>query len=91
MADKLNWQQIDADSLKGNTAKAYDAYVEARKAAKAKKDDFEALCRVDLVKAEVVPEDEAERIVFGYSFGRLSVALAPEKAKKAKPANLISL
>ena len=89
--EPLVWNELDTDSFKGDMAKAYAAYVEARTKAKEAKDAFEVIGRKALVAAKVVETDNVERVVFGYNFGKCSVAIAPEKKAKAKSANLISL
>lgn len=73
----LDWQEIDPASLTGEHATAYTAYKEAYRVAKEYKAAFEAGMQV------LAPE--AKRLVFGYNFGKLSVALDDAAAQpKAK-------
>lgn len=76
------WSEIDPQSLAPKAFKAYNEYVEQRKLANELKRVFETTMR-----------DEAEmpsgrKLVFGYNFGKLSVAVVEDDTKPrvaAKP------
>lgn len=75
--DKADWIELDADSLPTVALTAYSEYKELYRRAKAKRQEFEALMNTQA--------PEGKRMVFGYNFGKLSVALvdaadAPAKA-----------
>lgn len=77
---ELDWQEVDAASVKGN--KPYDEYLAARKAASLKRELFEKAFIEAARKAKKVPDGQTLR--FSYKFGKLSVALDDEdKPKKA--------
>lgn len=80
---ELNWLTIDIATLTQKQREAYDAYKKAYAQMKADREWFE-----ETITATVdVPT--GKRVVFGYMFGKLSVALADDDAKrtsKAKPA-----
>jgi hypothetical protein len=71
------WVEIDASTLKGECASAYAEYKAAYKVAKEWKQRFE----IRMEQEANLPEDK--RLVFGYNFGKLSVAVV-ENDHKAK-------
>lgn len=72
----LAWSEVDVDSLTDDQRAKYDAYKAAYRVAKAKKEEFEAFMQ------EIAPE--GKRLVFGYNFGKLSVAIDDAQAAKPK-------
>lgn len=74
---KAEWTQIDAGTLTAVQQAAYTYYRELRRQAAAARDAFEATMQ------EGVPE--GERMVFGYNFGKLSVAIVPDERKAMAP------
>lgn len=80
MADKANWVEISADDLPEDIRQAYDAYKLAYKHMKAQRERFE---QAMADRAEV---PKGRRLVFGYNFGKLSVAVVDDDRKPAKAA-----
>lgn len=78
------WVEVDVASLSDGARKAYEAYKDMYRQMKAKREEFEGL----IAKDAGVPE--GKRMVFGYNFGKLSVAIVDDDRKpaKAKPAKL---
>ena len=70
------WVEIDPASLNPDQAQAYAAYKEAYRVMKANRVGFEASM------SRGVPE--GQRMIFGYNFGKLSVAVVAEDRKEAK-------
>ena len=83
-AKELEWTQLDPASLSPDLRKAYDAYKEAAKAANTLREAFERAMTI-----AIDPLDN-EKVVFGYRFGKLSLAIAPAD-KLRKPSAAISL
>jgi hypothetical protein len=71
------WKEIDPESLAAQQSKLYSAYTTVRKAAAEAREAFEEAMQ----DGRAVPA--GKRLVFTYNFGRLSVALADGKVKKA--------
>lgn len=74
---KGDWVELDANTLPQDAATAYAAYKDLYRKAKDYRQAFEAKMNEDA--------PEGKRMVFGYNFGKLSVALvdasdAPVKA-----------
>lgn len=84
MVDKADWTTIDPASLQEDQRLAYDAYKAKYREAKALKQAFEVAMQ------EGVPA--GYRMVCGYNFGNLSVAVVlddqPAKATK-RPVSLV--
>lgn len=75
------WVEVDVNSLGTEDRKAYEAYKEAYRETKAKREAFEASMQ------GMAPQ--GKRLIFGYNFGKLSVAVVDAKdAPKAKPAKM---
>lgn len=73
------WNELDAGSLEGSQAMAYGKYKEAYRIAKSLKEQFEEGMQ------SYAPD--GKRLVFGYNFGKLSVAIVDDDRKpKAKGA-----
>lgn len=76
--DKADWQEVDPASLGSKQATAYEAYKANYKTMKASRLQFETLMQ------EGIPSDK--RMVFGYRFGKLSVAIVEARDEPtAKP------
>lgn len=85
MASELNWKTIDVATLGAKAAALWDAKREADKIAKQHREAFEQ--HVQALLADKLPK--GKRLVCGYRFGKLSVALDDAKeAEKAKPTAL---
>lgn len=84
-APTANWQTIDPATLPAAVSKQYANYKSAYAEMKAERIAFEEAMR------ELAPAPTGKRLVFGYNFGKLSVALVDDDAKPAKPANATSL
>lgn len=80
-----NWQTLDPETLPAPVAKQYLRYKEAYKEMKADRDAFEQALR------ELAPAPAGKRLVFGYNFGKLSVALVDDDAKPASTKGTTSL
>jgi hypothetical protein len=74
---KPEWQEIDPSTLVGALRAKYEALVSARRAAAVAKAAFE-----DAMNQTANP-GPGLRLVFGYNFGKLSVAVV--EAERAKP------
>lgn len=83
--DKAYWNEIDPATLSAKQATAYEAYKALYRTMKAARVTFETMMQQD------VPE--GYRMVFGYRFGKLSVAIveAQELALKAQTKSKLSL
>lgn len=79
-----DWINIDPASLSPDLAAALDAYRAASKAASDLRKAFE-----DAMTLAIDPLD-TERVIFGYRFGKLSLAIVPAEKPK-RPASAISL
>lgn len=75
--DKADWLTVDPTELAPEIAKLYADYKAKYKEAKAIRDQFE--------QAMQAPVPEGKRMVFGYNFGKLSIAIV-EGEHKAKAA-----
>lgn len=76
---EAKWLQIDPATLDGDIATAYENYRTARKMAAEAKAHFEKLFENE------AQAPEGQRVIFGYNFGKLSVALVEDDRKPAKP------
>ena len=72
------WSEINPETLPSAIREAYALYKEMYKEMKAQRTAFETM----LANAAGMPE--GKRIVFGYNFGKLSVALVDDDRKPAK-------
>ena len=79
------WTQIDTDTLPPAIAKQYANYKAAYTEMKAERKALE-----DALAAAIAPPS-GSRAVFGYNFGKLSVAIVPDDAKPAKASAAVSL
>ena len=77
----LEWTQLDPSSLSPDLRKAYDAYKEAARHANSLREAFERAMTV------AIDPLDTEKVVFGYRFGKLSLAIAPaDKPRKSSAA-----
>ena len=72
------WSEINPDTLPSAIGEAYALYKEMYREMKAQRTAFETM----LANAASVPE--GKRVVFGYNFGKLSVAIVDDDRKPAK-------
>ena len=80
-AKELEWTQLDPASLSPELRAKYDAYKEAAKAANTLREAFEAAMTI------AIDPLATEKVVFGYRFGKLSLAIAPaDKPRKSSAA-----
>lgn len=79
------WTQIDTDSLPANVAKAYADYKTAYAAMKAERLAFETML------AAMLAVPTGKRAVFGYNFGKLSIAIVDDTAKPKAASSAVSL
>ena len=71
------WVEIDPATLDVEQQDAYRAYKEAYAKMKALRQGFQGLMAIG------VPT--GQRMIFGYNFGKLSVAIVPDDRKQVKP------
>lgn len=83
-AKELDWTQLDPASLSPALRAAYDAYKEAARHAESMRKTFEASM------TNAIDPMDGEKVVFGYRFGKLSLAIAPAD-KPRKPSAAVSL
>jgi hypothetical protein len=72
------WSEINPDTLPAEIAQAYALYKEMYREMKAQRTAFETM----LASAASVPD--GKRVIFGYNFGKLSVAIVDDDRKPAK-------
>ncbi len=77
----LTWNTINTDTLPTSIKDAYGAYKDAYKDMKECRLAFENMI------AKAIDPKPGYRVVFGYNFGKLSVALAPDDKPASKPAS----
>ena len=75
---ELTWVEIDIEALDESLRTPYELYKKAYKEMKALREAFEQ----DMNDAHDLPD--GKRLVFGYNFGKLSVAVADKVVEKAK-------
>lgn len=82
MTDKANWLDVDVNSLHIAASVAYNEYKALYRQAKEARETFET------IMADANPVPAGKRLVFGYNFGKLSIAVVaddkPRKVAKAK-------
>lgn len=71
-----NWVNIDIETLGSTGRKAYDDYKAAYKVMKDARAEFEAIMGAGI--------PQGQRMIFGYNFGKLSVAVVEDDRKVAK-------
>ena len=72
------WIELNVDTLAAPIAQAYGEYKEMYREMKAKRTEFETM----VTNAAQLPQ--GKRMVFGYNFGKLSVAIVDDDRKPAK-------
>jgi hypothetical protein len=72
------WSELNPDTLAPEMAKAYAEYKELYRMMKAQRQAFETM----VSNAAQLPK--GKRVVFGYNFGKLSVAIVEDDRKPAK-------
>jgi len=80
MAKDAIWSTIDPETLPTHVQSLYLDYKQAYQVAKANRKQFEAA----MSTAASLPA--GQRMVFGYNFGKLSVAIVKDDRPQAKPA-----
>lgn len=79
------WTQIDIDTLPAEIKAGYDSYREAYAEMKRIRKGFEDSL------ADCITTPAGKRVVFGYNFGKLSVAIVDDTAKPKASTNAVSL
>ena len=74
----LTWKEIDPASLPTSVKERYDTYKDTYKAMKLAREFFEEALN------ETVAPPSGKRVVCGYNFGKLSIALADDDRKPTK-------
>ena len=77
---KPDWTQLDPDTLSPDLRKAYDDYKAANRAAQTARQVFEALM------TNAIDPLDTEKVIFGYNFGKLSLAIVPADKPKRRTA-----
>jgi hypothetical protein len=83
---KGDWTEVDTTTLPAQLSKPYSEYLAARKLAADKREAFEAVFKTAL-KGRVQAGSKA---VFGYNFGKLSMAIVPDDDKPKASAKAVS-
>lgn len=84
-ATNATWTQIDTDTLPTPIAKQYANYKSAYSEMKAERKAFEdALSALLTIPA-------GKRAVFGYNFGKLSIAIVADDAKPKSASSAVSI
>lgn len=71
------WIEIDPTTLSAEVKKDYDSYKEEYRLAKIAREAFEESMRAS------VEVPAGKRLVFGYNFGKLSVAIVEDDGKRS--------
>lgn len=82
---KADWNTIDPDTLPEVVKVAYNEYKAAYRMMKDARTNFEAA-----MDNTILPP-KGQRLVFGYNFGKLSVAIVPDDRKPASKSTPQSL
>ena len=77
---KPDWTQLDPDTLSPELRKAYDDYKAANRAAQTARQVFEAMM------TNAIDPLDTEKVIFGYNFGKLSLAIVPADKPKRRTA-----
>lgn len=75
------WNTIDAETLPTAIADAYRAYKDSYKDMKEMRLEFETLI------SKAIDPAKGKRVIFGYNFGKLSVAVVDDDKPKSKSAS----
>ena len=81
MASELKWNEVDPASLPKDVAERYARYKEAYARMKEARQEFEAGLN-EFAKEKGITGEETELAV-AYNYGKLSVAIAPKRERKA--------
>jgi len=81
---ELEWTQLDPSTLSPELRKAYDTYRDAARHANSLREAFERAMTI------AIDPLDSEKVIFGYRFGKLSLAIAPAD-KPRKPSAAVSL
>jgi hypothetical protein len=77
----LIWRNVETDDIPVTALELYNSYKTLQRQAAAAREAFEAAFALALA---ITPTDP-RRIVFGYKFGKLSIAIAPNDKPKPTP------
>lgn len=81
-----DWKTIDTATLATPIADAFNAYKDSYKDMKASREEFESL----VAKSLGLPD--GKRVIFGYNYGKLSMAIVDDDKPAAKsPKGAVSL
>ena len=72
------WTQIDTETLNATATAALAKLRAANEAARSAREAFEAII------TDLIDPADGERVIFGYRFGKLSLAIVPADKPKAK-------
>lgn len=75
------WNTIDTETLPSAIGDAYRSYKDAYK------DMKEARLAFETIIAKAIDPAKGKRVIFGYNFGKLSVAVVDADPAKSKPAS----
>ena len=84
-ASDLQWRNIDIETLSPDMQEAYKSYKAAYAEAMRIREGFEHMI------ADAVKIPAGKRVVFGYRFGKLSLAIADDDTKPKAPSKAASL
>ena len=79
--DNLAWRNVDTDDIPASALDLYNDYKALRCKAAAARELFEDAFATSVGLTPTSPQ----RLVFGYKFGKLSIAVAPNDKPKAAP------
>lgn len=82
----LSWTNVDVTELPETLVSLYDDYKAAQRLASEHRAAFEAA----MIKAAAPRTPPGKSLVFGYKFGKLSIAWGEAKATPAKPRSAIA-
>lgn len=79
--DSLIWHNVETDDIPRSSLDFYNAYKTLQRQAAVARETFEA----DFAAALGITPTGPSRLVFGYKFGKLSIAVAPNDKPKPTP------
>src|ERR1700733_2899591 len=79
--DNLSWRNVDTNELAPGPLDRYEVYKALQRQAAQAREAFEAEFSTSMGLTPTSPQ----RLVFGYKFGKLSIAVAPNDKPKAVP------
>jgi hypothetical protein len=77
----LVWCNVETDDIPASALELYNQYKTLQRQAAHARETFEA----EFSAALNITPTSATRLVFGYKFGKLSIAVAPNDKPKAQP------